>query len=180
MLTITIPGIELYDEKESKFINLSSTVVTLEHSLLSLSKWEAKFEKPFLGPGEKSSSEILAYIECMLISPEEKSDCLDGLTEDNFTEINTYINSKQSATTFGDLPEHKKVSEIITSELIYFWMISFKVPFSCETWNLNRLFSLIRICNIKQSKPKRISTREQAQKRAELNAKRKAALNTTG
>ena len=145
-----------------------------------MSKWESIFEKPFLGKQEKTAEEAWAYIEAMLLTQNPPRDFRQKLSEDNFREINEYIESKQTATWFNDKSGAKPSREIITAELIYFWMISFQVPFECQYWNLNRLFNLIRFCNIKSAKPKKMSRNEMAARQRELNAQRKAQLGTSG
>lgn len=180
MLRIIVPGEELYDETTETFSDVDSIVLDLEHSLISLSKWESEFQKPFLLPGGKSTEEVFGYIRAMIITPTFPSDILSRFTHENLSQVNDYIDSKQSATIFGEIPRHPARGEKITSELIYFWMITFNIPFQCETWHLNRLFSLIRICNIKNSKPKKMSRNELAQRNRDLNAARKAELGTTG
>jgi hypothetical protein len=180
MLTIVIPGEEVYDELSETFSTIGDVTLNLEHSLLSLSKWESKFEKPFLSTKDKTAEETLFYIRCMILTPNFTEETFNSFSKDNFESINDYINSKESATTFGTMPETKGKGETITSELIYYWMVAFNIPFDYETWHLNRLFSLIRICNIKQSKPKKMNRNELAQRNAQLNAQRKAALGTNG
>lgn len=180
MLRIIVPGEEVYDENTETFLTIGDTVVELEHSLLSLSKWESKFEKPFLSTKDKTTDETLSHIECMILTPNFSKESFNLFSKENFEAINDYINAKESATTFGMMPETKGKGETITSELIYYWMVAFNIPFVCESWHLNRLFSLIRICNIKQSKPKKMSRNELAQRNAQLNAQRKAALETSG
>jgi hypothetical protein len=180
MLTIIIQGAEVFDESTSTFSNLDDTKVEFEHSLLSLSKWESKHQKPFLSSTEKSGEEIFGYIEAMVITPNLDLDVLYRLSKENIAEIQEYIDSKESATTFGHMPERRGPGEVITSELIYYWMVSFNIPFECETWHLNRLFSLIRICNIKNSKPQKMSRSELAQRNAAINAERKKKLGTSG
>jgi hypothetical protein len=182
MLRITIVGEEFYDEEKNDLFTKNDFVLELEHSLISLSKWESKFEKPFLDTAEKSSEELLWYIQCMILNDNFPRDALINLSQQNLDDIYSYIDSKQSATTFGQIPEmkHKSKGERITAELIYYWMVVFNIPFETETWHLNRLFSLIRICNMKQQKPKKMSRNEIAQRNRELNAQRKAQLGTTG
>ena len=181
MLTITISGDELFDEANNKFVSGEAiATVNLEHSLVSLSKWESKYEVPFLSSGEKTTDQIVSYIHLMVISPGVTPEILSQLSQTNLEQINAYIESKQSATTFGLMPERKGRGETITSELIYYWMVAFNIPFECQHWHLNRLFSLIRICNVKQSKPKKINRSEIAARNRELNAQRKAQLGTTG
>lgn len=182
MLRIAVQGDELYNEETEEFLTLPNFVVELEHSLVSLSKWESKFEKPFLGPGEKTRDEVLHYIMCMILTKEVPDLILTKLYSVHMSEINDYIDSKQSATTFGQMPGEgrKGPPEVVTSELIYFWLVNYNIPFDCETWNLNRLFALIKICNVKNGKKKKMSRREVAQRNRELNAQRKAKLGTNG
>lgn len=184
MLKIIIEENELFDEETSSFIVVEHSVIELEHSLLSLSKWESKYQKPFLAPGNKTPDEIVDYILCMVL-PNDSGKVVDKETishfsQKNFDEINAYINSTQSATTFGEMPKKKGTGEVITSELIYYWLVAFTIPFSCETWHLNRLFSLIKIANFKNQKGKKMSSNELAARNRELNAKRRAELGTSG
>jgi hypothetical protein len=180
MLKIIIPGVEFFNEDTLTFENVDDFELELEHSLFSLSKWESKFQKPFLSPGDKTPKEILSYIEAMIISPVYPSNVLDRISQSNLEQINQYIESKESATTFGHMPERKGRGEIITSELIYYWLVAFNVPFECERWHLNRLFALIRICNIKNSPQKKMSRNEIAQRNRDLNARRREQLQTKG
>lgn len=180
MLTITIEGDEIYNEQTNEFSTFGDVVIHLEHSLLSVSKWESKYQKPFLSSWDKTPEEIFGYVKAMLIDPDLDPDVLNGCSQKNIEEIQAYIESTQSATTFGMMPEHRGPGEVITAELIYYWMVAFTIPFECERWHLNRLFSLIRICNIKNSKPTKMSRNALAQRNAELNAKRRADLNTKG
>lgn len=180
MLRITIKGAEAYDESTEEFVYSQSTDVELEHSLVSLSKWEAVTEKPFLSAGSHSPQEVLEYIKAMVITPDFPMEKLAALTQDDLTRINTYVNAKQTATTFGDMPSSSGPKEVITSELIYYWMIGFNIPFECQFWHLNRLFALIRICNLKNTKPKKMTTQQIAQRNRELNEQRRAQLNTSG
>ena len=180
MLTIIIEGDESFNEETQTFETVNDVVIELEHSLISLSKWESKYQKPFLSSGEKTSEEIFGYLKAMIVTPNLDPDVLYKCSQKNIDEIQRYIDSNQSATTFGSMPERRGPGEVITSELIYFWMVSFNIPFDCQYWHLNRLFSLIRICNIKNSKQKKMSRSEIIQRNRELNAKRKAELNTSG
>lgn len=180
MLRIIIEGDEVYDEEKNEFSTVNDVVVDLEHSLVSLSKWESEFQKPFLMPGEKSAEEIFGYIKAMVLTPGAGLDVLQRCSQKNIQEIQQYIDSSQSATTFGSMPERRGPSEVITSELIYYWMVAFNIPFECQTWHLNRLFALIRICNIKNSPPKKMTRHEIAERNRQLNAERKAKYNTTG
>ena len=180
MLKILVPGEEYFDERTESFETVGDFELELEHSLLSLSKWESKHQKPFLGPRDKTPEEIFSYIESMVLNPIYPEDIFFRLTEANLDTINAYIESKESATTFGSMPERRGRGEVITAELIYYWMVAFNIPFQCECWHLNRLFALVRICNIKNAKPKRMSRSEIAHRNRELNAQRRAQYNTTG
>lgn len=180
MLTITVGAIEVFDESTDKFRFEGGCALQLEHSLVALSKWEAIHEKPFLGTTQKTSEEILSYIACMVVGEFPRGDFLHKLSQKNFEQINAYIEAKMSATWFSDRPGASRTGEIITSELIYYWMTAFNIPFACETWHINRLFNLIRVNSIKQSKPKKMSRSEIARRNHEINAQRKAQLKTTG
>lgn len=178
MLRIIIEGDETYNEEENTFATINEVVLDLEHSLLSLSKWESIYQKPFLSSEKKTAEEIYEYIKCMVITPDIDLDVL--YSQKNVDLIQEYIDSSQSATTFGKLPERRGQGEIITSELIYYWMVTFNIPFECETWHLNRLFSLVRICTLKNGKQQKMTKSELAARNRELNAQRKAKLGTSG
>jgi len=180
MLTILVPGVELYDEANELFTNDDGFVLELEHSLVSLSKWESIFEKPFLGKDSKTTEEIFAYIQAMVLTPDVPQEVFNRLSKENLEAINTYIEAKRSATWFNDTPNAPRSREVITSELIYYWMITFNIPVEFENWHLNRLFTLIKVCNVKSAKPKKMSRAEIASRNRELNAQRKAQLGTTG
>nr|DAU02039.1 MAG TPA: hypothetical protein [Caudoviricetes sp.] len=179
MLTITIPAVEMWDEKEEQFVYSPETTLELEHSLVSLSKWESKWQKPFLSGKEKTEEEVLDYIKCMTLTPNVSPIIYDHLSEDNITDINRYIDAPMTATTFSDR-NNKPSREIITAELIYYWMITANIPFKCEEWHLNRLLTLIKVCGIKNSPPKKMSKREIMSRNASINAARKKQLNTRG
>jgi hypothetical protein len=181
MLRIIIEGDESFNEETNTFEATDDVVLDLEHSLISLSKWESKYQKPFLSSGEKSPEEIFGYLKAMIVTPDVDPDILYKCTQKNINEIQEYIDSSQSATTFGMMPERRGPGEVITSELIYYWMVAFNIPFDCQHWHLNRLFSLVRICNIKNSKGgKKMSRTELAARNRDLNAQRRAALGSSG
>ncbi|HCI29288.1 MAG TPA: hypothetical protein DE117_03760 [Fervidobacterium sp.] len=180
MLILRVPGIELFDEALQVFTTEDSFTLELEHSLVSLSKWESKFEKPFLGSEEKTDEEVLAYIEAMILTEEYPPDVLNRLSKENFKQINSYIEAKMTATWFNDKKPGKKSSEVITAELIYYWMITFNIPIEFQYWHLNRLFTLIKIFSVKNAQPEKMSKKDLLARNRELNAKRKSELGTTG
>lgn len=181
MLRITIPATELWDENKEEFVTVSSEItLQLEHSLVSLSKWESKWCKPFLSKEEKTYEETIDYIKCMTITQNVNPEVYDRLTSSNIRSIKEYIEAPMTATTFYELPNGSTKKETITSELIYYWMIALTIPMECQRWHLNRLLTLIRVCNIKNSPPKKMSRREIMSRNAALNASRRNKLNTKG
>lgn len=180
MLNITIPKKELYDEVKNEFITFEEKTICLEHSLVSVSKWESKWKKPFLSKEEKTVEETLDYIKCMTITQNVDSRIYQYLSKDNIKKINDYIDDKMTATTFYDTRKNTGHAETITSELIYFWMISLNIPMECQRWHLNRLLTLIKICNIKNDSGKKMSRSEINSRNAALNAARRKKLNTRG
>lgn len=180
MLRIIIEGDEVFNDETQTFDTINDVVFDLEHSLISLSKWESEYQKPFLSPGAKTSEEIFGYLKAMVVTPNLDPDVLYDCSQDNIDKIQKYIDSSQSATTFGVMPDRRGPGEVITSELIYYWLVSFNIPFECQYWHLNRLFSLIRICNIKSGKPRKMSRNDIAQRNRDLNAQRRAELGTSG
>lgn len=175
-----MPGDEYWDSKKEEFFTIDDLVVTFEHSLVSLSKWEAIHLKPFITEDEKSSEEILSYVECMILDPDLAPEALRRLDDEAMTKINDYMNSKQTATWFPEEPKGAKSREKITSELIYYWMIAFDIPWEAQHWHLERLFTLIKVCNVKNSPPKKRSPQEMAQERARINAERLAQTGSRG
>ena len=180
MLQITIPAAHLWDEKNEVFIETKEQTLQLEHSLVSLSKWESKWCKPFLSKNAKTKEEVIDYVRCMTITQNVNPDAYMYLTNDNFEQIQKYIDAPMTATFFSDNKKSKPNKEIVTSELIYYWMIALNVPFECQKWHINRLLTLIKVCNIKNQPPKKISRREIMSRNAALNQARGQQLNTRG
>ena len=180
MLTITIPSVELFDEETQTFSYTDKVIVHLEHSLASLSKWESIHEKPFLSNEPKTNEEVFSYIECMAISSTFTSEQLKLLSSENVEQINAYINAKRTATWFGEDPDKTANKEVVTSELIYYWMVSLNIPFECENWHLNRLLTLIRVVNQKNAPAKKMSRREIAERNRALNERRRKEWGTSG
>ena len=181
MLTITIPGGEFWDERTERFMYSDEKKLVLEHSLVSLSKWESKWCKPFLTKDEKTNDEILDYIRCMTITQNVDPKVYMCLTKSNINEIIQYMNAPMTATTINNRSAQKRFNrEQITAEIIYYWMIAFKIPFECQKWHLNRLITLIRVCEIKNQKPKKRNPRDVLNQYAALDAARKKMHNTKG
>lgn len=180
MLRIVVPAAEYFDERKNEFINRKEQVLQLEHSLISLSKWEAKWKKAFLGKSEKTTEETLDYIRCMTMTPNVDPEVYSRLTNENIRQVNDYISESMTATTFREDKDGKQNREIITSELIYYWMIAYGIPSEYQKWHLSRLLTLIRVCMIKSSPPKKRGKKEFLTERAELNALRKQQMHTKG
>lgn len=171
---------EGFDESTGEFIEEIETVY-LEHSLLSVSRWEEKYEKPFLtDDSERAPEELLDYIQMMIVESNVEGDLLPKLTQENITELQEHIAKKATATWFREEKKTKKSPEVITSELIYYWMFSYQIPKECETWHLNRLLTLIRVFGAKNEKPKKMSNSEVASRNRSLNEQRRAELATKG
>lgn len=179
MLTIKIPDREWFNDATQEFITVKGTTLQLEHSLVSLSKWEAKWNVPFLSKDEKTIEQTLDYIRCMTITQNVNPMVYEQLSEENIEQINKYINTSMTATTFNNL-DIKSSREIVTSELIYYWMITLNVPMECQKWHLNRLLTLIRVCNAKNAPPKKMSARDIMSRNSALNAARRKKYNTKG
>ena len=180
MLTIKIPAMEQWDELTETFVSTKEQTLQLEHSLVSISKWEAKWCKPFLDNlVEKTVEEEIDYIKCMTLTQNVDPNVYRNLSNDNLNEIHKYIESPMSATI---IPKQNKggIREIITSEIIYYWMIALNIPFECQKWHINRLIKLIEVCNIKNQSPKKMSKRDIMSRNAAINAARRKKLNSKG
>ena len=173
MLSIKLPENEVFDDNAAKFVRQPELVLQLEHSLLSISKWESAYEKPFLKSERMSQAELLYYIQCMRLDDGHISDLL-RLNEKDFKRIGEYMNAKNSSTTFYEPEESgRSRGETITSELVYYWMVTFQIPFEAETWHFQRLMALIKICSVKNSN-KKVRRRDVAAQNRALNAQRLA------
>jgi len=179
MLEIVVGGQEVFDEEAQMFLVQGGTSLQLEHSLVSLSKWESKFERPFLTEDPKTEEDIFEYIKCMALDQKTPAGIFHKLSKENLEEIDRYINAKMTATWFDERPGPRS-REILTTEVIYYWMFAFNIPMQCENWHINRLFTLIRVCNLKNAKPEQMSRAAIANRNRELNAQRRAQLGTKG
>ena len=180
MLKITIPEQELFDENKMEFITIREKTLQLEHSLVSVSKWESKWCKPFLSKGEKTFEETIDYIRCMTITQNVQPIIYTLLTSQNLVDINKYIESPMTATVFTNEKNKTTNREIITAEIIYYWMIALNIPFECQKWHLNRLLTLINVCSIKNQPQKKMSRKEILERNRALNLARREAIKNGG
>jgi hypothetical protein len=179
MLRLTVTTVEGYDDSSSTFVASESVVIELEHSLLSLSKWESRWEIPFLGSESKTDEQTLDYVRCMFSGDEFPEELFSKLTQANYEEINEYINAPMSATTFND-NQNSASREVVTAELIYYWMIALGIPFECQEWHLNRLLTLVKVCNIKNAPAKKMTASAATAERQRLNELRRKETGSKG
>ena len=180
MLLIEVPEKEYFDEATLSFTKLPALTISLEHSLLAISKWESIYRKPFLSKTEKSPKELFDYILMMRLDEGLEKD-LYRLTQEDFQTINTYLNTKATATTFSEIGGRGGSGEVITSELIYYWLTAYQIPFSpTENWHLDRLMALVKICSIKNSPPKKMTKSQILARNRSLNEQRLAQYGTNG
>lgn len=181
MLQISVPiSPEGWDDTKEEFVEPKCQTLLLEHSLVSLSKWESKWHKPFLSKKELTVDETLDYIRCMTITKNAPPDIYDYITQSNMNEVLDYISDSMTATTFKEDKSSKVNRETVTAELIYYWMTVFNIPFECEKWHLNRLLTLIRVCNVKNQPKKKRRKSDIASEYAALNAARRKQFNSKG
>lgn len=181
MLQIKVPIVpEKWDEEKEEFVPPTFQVLNLEHSLVSLSKWESKWNKFYLSKEEKTVEEVIDYIKCMTLTKNVDPEVYEHLTKTNIDEINRYIEEPMTATILPKSAKGKGSSEMVSSESIYYWMIALGIPFECQKWHLNRLITLIGVCNAKNAPPKKMSKRQIMNQNAALNAKRRKQFNTRG
>ena len=180
MLQIIVPAIELWDEQKQEFVSRKEQTLQLEHSLVSLSKWESKWCKPFLGKTEKTDEEVRDYIRCMTITQNVNPDIYNYLTAENIRQIDEYIQAPMTATTFPQERNVRGSIQVVTAEVIYHWMIALQIPIEFQKWHLNRLLAQIRTCNIMNQPPKKRNKRDIASQYAALNAARRQKLNSKG
>ena len=180
MLQLNIPATELWDNEKSIFIYVEACTICLEHSLVSVSKWESKWMKPFMSKQSKTYEEVMDYVRCMTVTQNVDSNVYRCLTQDHVDMIRSYIESPMTATTVPKDTNNKSNREIVTAELVYYWMIALNIPFECQYWHFNRLLMLIKVCNIKNTPPKKKSKREIMAENRALNAARRKKLNSRG
>lgn len=178
MLELKVVLSEEFDESTSTFREGETFALDLEHSLVSMSKWESHFEKPFMA-SDKTGEELLWYIRAMTLTQRVPENVFLSFSDKNIAAINTYISAKMTATWFVE-DKSTPNTEVITTEIIYYWMIALQIPFECQYWHINRLLTLVQVCSRKNAKPKKMSSEEVARRNRELNEQRKAQYKTTG
>ena len=180
MKTITIPGNELYDEETNKFITTKTQTIVIEHSLVSISKWESKWKKPFIREEQMTIPELQDYVRCMTLTQNVNPDIYKGLPTTTLNEIVEYMNDTMTATWFSNPDKTGKKGEVVTSELVYYWMTALNIPMECQKWHFNRLMTLIRIAGEKNQPPKKMNKNDIYKQNRALNAKRRAARRSRG
>lgn len=187
MLEIIVPATnDLWDPTIEKFITTKETKLSLEHSLVSLSKWESKWHIPFLASKQLAPEQVRDYVRCMTITQHVDPFVYYALTQENLDDIMKYIEDPMSATVINEkaLQASRKGprrDQIVTSELIYYWMTALNIPFDpCQKWHLNRLMMLIKVASVEQQPPKKMSKADAMSQQRALNAARKAKLGTRG
>lgn len=180
MLQIEIPEGEEFDERTNEFLYHSACTLTLEHSLVSISKWESKWKKPFIGRKDKTNEELIDYIRCMTVTPHVDPGIYRFLSDDDLKRITEYIEDPMTATWFSDKNKKSNKKETITSEVIYYMMFANQIPKECEKWHLNRLMTLIRVFGEKNQPPKKMGKNELLNRNRALNEARRAKYNTRG
>lgn len=184
MLTLTIPETEYFNEQSQKFVISKAKTIVLEHSLVSLSKWESKWKKPFLTSDDKTSEEILDYIRCMTVTQNVSEDVYQNIKchPSTINEIMEYIKDPMTATTISSNDEKKSrvAKNIITAEIVYYWMIQLNIPVEFQRWHLNRLLTLIKVCDLKTAPKKKMPKGKIHSRNRQLNAARRNRLGTSG
>lgn len=180
MLRLQVPELELFDETTEEILFQPASVLVLEHSLASLSKWESIWKTSFINTDDKTTEQTISYIKCMNQTPDIPDYVFENLTSKHYNEIEAYITDKATATTFGQRKGNGAGTSIITAEIIYYWMVSLNIPLECEHWHLNKLIALIEVCDRKNSPNKKMSKTELAAKTREINERNRAKFNTRG
>lgn len=182
MLHLTIRPQEFWDDEKEEFLTRGGGTIQLEHSLVSISKWESKWKIPFFSDRSKTEEELLDYVRCMTITQNVRPNLFEEIGQVELSTINSYIDDSMTATWFSEINPVEKPGkkEVVTSEIIYFWMFSFGIPKECEKWHINRLITLIRVFNVKNQKPRKMSRKEAYQQHKSLNAARRNRLKSKG
>ena len=181
MLTIKIPDKELFNDTTQEFVTVKGRELRLEHSLVSLSKWESKFHKPFLTKEDKSRAETIEYIKCMTITQNVEVNVFKAIDSKVIKEVTAYLEDPMTATTFSKQEQKHKINrEVVTAEIIYYWMVALQIPMECQKWHLNRLLTLINVCNIKNQPKRKMSKGEIVARNKALNDERRRRFDSAG
>ena len=180
MLELVIEPMEFWDEATETFIEIKGQTLRLEHSLVSISKWESKWHKPFLSDKEKTKDETIDYIKCMTLTQNVNPDIYNRINQEHIHKIKQYIEDPMTATTINRPKNGRPNREQVTAELIYYWMIALNIPVEFQKWHLNKLLMLVEVCNIKNQPPKKMSKNAIKNRNAALNAARRQQLNSKG
>ena len=182
MLQLKISSSRWFDESREEFVIYPATSLKLEHSLISIQRWEAKWHKSFLNSKELSTEEIKDYVRCMSLDQNVDAAVYDRLTMKEIDQIKEYIANPMTATTFSNRNPSPPGRQIVTAELIYYWMTAYNIPFECAKWHINQLLTLIRVCGIKNSPNNKVkgSNRKMGEQRAALNKARRARTGSAG
>jgi isocitrate dehydrogenase kinase/phosphatase len=180
MLQVIIPGVEYYDEESETFIETKSQALSLEHSLVSLAKWESKWKKPFFSDTQKSREESSDYIRCMTTTQNVSPEVYDNIPGEIIKQVDQYINDPMTATWFNERQQRKHSREVVTAEIIYYQMVALNIPFECQKWHLNRLMTLIRVCSLKNEPENKMSKRQVLENNRALNQARRQKMGTKG
>ena len=181
MLTIRIPDQELFNDATQEFVKVKGRELSLEHSLVSLSKWESKCHKPFLTKEDKTRAETIEYIKCMTITQNVNDNVFKAIDAKVINEVSAYIENPMTATSFSEHEQKRTINrEVITAEIIYHWMVALQIPMECQKWHLNRLLTLINVCNIKNQPNKKMTRGQIHARNRSLNAARRERFNSAG
>lgn len=180
MLTLHIEKQEFWDSSVRQFIDVPEMKLEFEHSLASLSKWEEIWETPFLGPKPKTNEQVQSYVKCMLLTENVSDTALQCLTPEQYSKINEYISANHTATTFPNQQQARGGGELVTAELIYYWLTALNIPYSTDQWHLNKLLTLVKVVNLKSTPPKKMSRSEVYNRHRQLNAARRAQYGSSG
>lgn len=181
MLELVVKEDELYLPHLNKFIEVPECTITLEHSLISLARWESKWHIPYLSNKERTQEQELDYIRCMSVNKLKNDLVIKILSPMDIKTIEDYIDNPMTATTFSkNIKNQRSKKEIITAEIIYSRMFAHGIPLECQKWHLNRLLTLLRVCDLRNTPPQKMGRKETAQWNAQQNALRRAKLNSRG
>lgn len=180
MLPLKIDDIECFDERTERFVSIKGQTIQLEHSLVSISKWEAKWQKPFLSREGHTREETIDYIRFMTITQNVNPNLYNFISDQQIMEVNRYIDSPMTATKFTKTEGKGGIGKSVTSEEIYYYMVAYQIPWNAEKWHFNRLMTLIKICDEKNKPKKKMRKGEIAKRNRALNSARRARMNSSG